>query len=104
MHVADEGECVQEDWQMRRQAVETFITLAAAVQVSMHALNATDHCHQPCATPMPSCPHTAMVDTSLLSSVIARSGMYTCLMISSHANCVGFYREGEVLVWACEHV
>ena len=25
---------VQEDWQMRRQAVETFITLAAAVQVS----------------------------------------------------------------------
>jgi len=25
---------MQEDWQMRRQAVETFITLAAAVQVS----------------------------------------------------------------------
>lgn len=26
---------LQEDWQMRRQAVETFITLAAAVQVAL---------------------------------------------------------------------
>ncbi len=30
----DSCDWMQEDWQMRRQAVETFITLAAAVQVS----------------------------------------------------------------------
>ena len=37
---------MQEDWQMRRQAVETFITLAAAVQVSVYAFTSKDQRHQ----------------------------------------------------------
>lgn len=88
-------QCVQEDWQMRRNAVETFITLAAAVQVSMHPLPATDHCPESLAWLALSCSHRASVQTKAgwhCSQCMLR-GQCTCPMINLHVVCMGMPRS-----------